>query len=108
MKNFYILRNGNHEKILYIFPKESFCYITGNENPKKLLKFQEVTFQAWKIKKIHPGNISYTSGNRSPPKTSYIFSKVNFLYVIGNGNPKKRLIFQEVTFQARKSLYFPP
>ena len=33
---FYTLANGNSEKISYIFPKESFSYISGNgtETPK--------------------------------------------------------------------------
>ena len=58
-------------KNFYIFSKESFSYILGNWNPKKIsyiflkaflifqetkrniLIFQEVTFQAQKMKKIH-------------------------------------------------------
>ena len=35
-------------------------------------------------------------------KNSYIFSKESCSYISGNGNPKKLLIFQEVTFCAQK------
>ena len=35
----------------YILSRESFSYISGNGNPKKLLIFQEVTFRAQKMKK---------------------------------------------------------
>ena len=38
-------------------------YISGNENPGKLLMFQEVTFQARKIKKTRSENTSYISKN---------------------------------------------
>ena len=54
---------------------------------------------------------SYTSGNRNPKKTFYIFSKESFSYISRNGNLEKIpyilgngtfLIFQEVTFRALK------
>ena len=35
----------------YILSRESFSYISGNGNPKKLVIFQEVTFRAQKMKK---------------------------------------------------------
>ena len=62
------------------------------------------TFSAH-ARKIHPEKISYASGNGSPEKISYIFSKESFSYISGNGNPKtetqkKFLIFQEVTCKA--------
>ena len=65
---------------------------------------------------IHPEKISYTSGNGSE-KISYIFSKKSFcnisgnknlgkiIYILANGTFlyfRKLLIFQEVTFRARK------
>ena len=36
-----------------------------------------------------PEKISYTSGNKNPEKTSYIFSKESFCYTPGNENPGK-------------------
>ena len=38
---------------------------------------------------VHPEKISYTSGNGSPEKTSYIFSKESFYYILGNRNLEK-------------------
>ena len=49
-------------------PKK-FLYISGNGNPKKLLIFQEVTFQSRKNKKICLVKLSYISGNGNPEKT---------------------------------------
>ena len=46
-------------------PKNSLylelCHSSGNENTKKLLIFQEVTFRAQKIKKNHSENFFYIS-----------------------------------------------
>ena len=55
---FYILRNENPEKISYIFSKESFSYISENENPlpplppkkKKIFIFQEELLKSQKPK----------------------------------------------------------
>ena len=48
------LSSSNIKKFfLKFFSKESLSYISGNGNPKKLLMFQEVTFQAQKIKLIN-------------------------------------------------------
>ena len=44
------LSASNIKKFL-IFQEMKFFQISGNGNPKKLLKFQEVIFQAQKIKK---------------------------------------------------------
>ena len=52
---------------------------------------RKITFQAQKTKKIHPEEISYTSGNGNPDKVSYIFSKENFSYISENRNPEKIL-----------------
>ena len=83
-------------------------YISGNENPQRFLIFQEVT-----EKKVHLEKMSYTSRNRSPQKTSYIFSKESLFYILGNGNHEKTpyisgketflccrklFIFEKVTF----------
>ena len=51
--------------------------------------------QARKVKKVLHEKIPYASGNGSPEKTSYIFSKESFSDISGNGNPKKFVIFQE-------------
>ena len=67
-------RNGN--------PKQA-SFISGNE-----------------IFSVHPEKISYTSGNKNSKKVSYIFSRENFSYISVKGNPKKLLIFQEVTCKA--------
>ena len=56
----YVSRNGNPEKIPYIFSnKKAFpifqemkpSYISGNEHPKKLHIFHEIAFGAQKKKK---------------------------------------------------------
>ena len=77
------------------------------------------TFQSKpkKYKIIHPEKISYTSGNGNPEKNSCVFSKESCSYVSGKGNPekcfyilgngtflyfRKLLMFQELTFRARK------
>ena len=36
------------------------------------------------------------------PKKFFIFQEKDFSYISGNGNPKKPLILQEITFRARK------
>ena len=45
--------------------------------------------------KILPEKSSYTSGNGTPKRTSYIFSKKSCSYISRNGNPKKLLICQQ-------------
>ena len=34
----------------------------------------------------------YISGNENSEKTSYIFSKESFSYILGNGNPEKNFL----------------
>ena len=51
----YILGNGSIKKFSYIFSKESFSYISGNRNPKKILYISGGTSKAPKTK------ISYIS-----------------------------------------------
>ena len=58
-------------ELSYIFSKESFSYISGNGNPKKLFVFGKWNFQSSKKKikkkkKIHPQKVS--SGNLSENK----------------------------------------
>ena len=50
----------------YIFSKEIFSYISGNETP-------HFSPQARKIKEIHHKKISYTLGNQNPKKISCAF-----------------------------------
>ena len=57
----------------YIFSKESFSYISGNEA-------KYFSAQAREIKKIHPEKNFYTSGNGNPERTPYIFGNGAFLY----------------------------
>ena len=71
-KSPYISRNGNLKKA---------SYISGNG-----------TIQST------PRKISYTSGNRSPEKISYIFTKERFSYISGNGNPENSLYFRKRNF----------
>ena len=89
------MSSSNIKKFL-MFQETELSFISGKGNPKKLLIFQEVTFQA--RKKIHPEKISYNSGNKKNKKISHILSKESCSYIFGNGNPKKLFIFQEVTF----------
>ena len=49
----------------HIFLKETCSYISGNRNPKKILIFQEVSFQAQKMKINHSEKKNYISGNRT-------------------------------------------
>ena len=62
------------------FGKWNFLIFQKTETPKKFLIFQET-------------ELFHKSENGNPEKISYIS---------GNGNPEKLLIFQEVTFWARK------
>ena len=79
-------RKIRSEKISYIFSKESFSYISGNE----ILHFSA---QALRIKKIHPDKISYASGNGDVKKTSYIFVKRKFFLYFGKREPRKNSLY---------------
>ena len=48
----YTSENGNSKKKSYIFSKESFSYISGNRNSKKLPIYQRVTCKASKSKTV--------------------------------------------------------
>ena len=67
-------------KLCLYFGKWNFLIFQKTETPKKFLIFQET-------------ELFHKSENGNPEKISYIS---------GNGNPEKLLIFQEVTFWARK------
>ena len=45
-------------KKFFIFEEAELSYILGNENPKKLLIFQEATFQARKTKRTDSSKVS--------------------------------------------------
>ena len=62
-KDFLIFRETETPKKFLIFQERELSYISGNGNPKRLLIFEEVTFQARKMKKTLPGKVSYISGN---------------------------------------------
>ena len=68
---------------------KNFFIIQEVEAPKKLLIFSQK-----KAFLIFPET-------ETPPKI-FVFQETELAYISGNGNPKKLLIFQEVTFQARK------
>ena len=74
----------------YIFSKESFSYIFSNET-------LHVSPQARKVKEIHPGKISHTSGNRNPEKISS---------VSGNENSKKASYISGGNLQSLKTKNF--
>ena len=50
MKLFYILGNGNPNKISYIFSKEKFPYISGNGNQEQIFYISGGTSKAPKTK----------------------------------------------------------
>ena len=101
-KNSLYLRKWNFlalilKKFLYFLKRKLFIYFW---------KWNPAFFSpSSKNKKIHPENISHTSGNGNLEKTYHIFSKENFSYISGNGNPKKFLIVQE-TETIKTFLYF--
>ena len=43
----------SQKKAFLMLQETKLSYISGNSNPKKLLIFQEVTFQAQKMKRTH-------------------------------------------------------
>ena len=86
------LCNSDIKKIYYIFSEENHTYISGDGT----LHFFS---HSSKNNKIHPEKI-YTSGDKTPKKISYIFSKGSFSYYLGKQTPEtetleKFLIFQE-------------
>ena len=84
------------KRIFFIFLKTEPCPRHKKIDPEKKLfyfwKLNPATFSApaQRVKKIHPEEISYTSGNKNPDKISYIFLKERFSYISENGNPEKQ------------------
>ena len=76
---------------------ESFSYISGNG--------PFLYFRKWNPEKnslyFRKRNI-FIFWETDTPKKILIFQETKLPYISGNGNSKKLLIFQEVTFRARK------
>ena len=68
-------------KIFLMFLKTELSYISGNGNPKKLLIFQEVNFQARKNKKNLPQK-SFLYFRKLKPKKNFLYflKRKLFLY----------------------------
>ena len=77
----------------------------SSSNIKKFLKFSYISgssFSSLGKKKIiiYSKKTSYTSGNRSSKKISYIFFTKRFSYISRNGNPEKKKLY----FRRQKTL----
>ena len=80
----------------------------SSSNIKKFLKFPYISGSSFsslgrKKKRIYSKKTSYTSGNGSSKKISYIFFTKRFSYISRNGNPEKKIIFQET--ESLKTFY---
>ena len=57
-------------------------------NPQKILYISgNGTFQ------FTPRKFPHTSGNWNTEKTFHLFSKGSFSYILGNGNPEKKILY---------------
>ena len=65
-------------ELSYIFSKESFSYISGSGNPKKLFVFRKWNFQSSKKKKKKNNNNNNNKKKKSTPKKflQEIFPKI--------------------------------
>ena len=100
------LSSSNTEKILIFSQKESFSYIFSKESfsyifSKKSFYISgngdlDFSAQARNIKKPTWRKFLILQGNKSPEKTSYIFSKESCSYIFGNGNLKKLFYFRKL------------
>ena len=61
-------------------PRKKLLIFQETETLKKLLIFQEMKENFFYFRKL------------KPRKNSYIFSKENFLYIFGNGNPESETL----------------
>ena len=82
---------GSNVKKFLIFQETELFYISGNRNPKKLLIFEELTFQAQEIKKIHPKKILIFQ-EMETKKKCIMFSQyfLIFSFISKNGNKEKK------------------
>ena len=116
LKNSLHLGIGNPEKILYIFSKENFSYISGNGTlqnfelqklkksaPRKFLILQE-TETPRKLLIFSQKKVVLIFRKMETPKRLFIFQETELSYISRNEAflINISLIFQEVTFQARK------
>ena len=116
LKNSLHLGIGNPEKILYIFSKENFSYISGNGTlqnfklqklkksaPRKFLTLQE-TETPRKLLIFSQKKVVLIFREMETPKKLFIFQETELSYISRNEAflINISLIFQEVTFQARK------
>ena len=68
-------------ELSYIFSKESFSYISGSGNPKKLFVFRKWNFQSSKKKKKKKKIIIIIKKKKNPPPKNFFrksFRKQNF------------------------------
>ena len=83
------ISSSNIIKFLHFLKRKLYLYLRKRKPPKKFLIFPSkkdcLIFQ-----------------KTDTPKKQFIFQEKELSYISGNANPKKCLIFQEVTFRARK------
>ena len=58
-------------ELSYIFSKESFSYISGSGNPKKLFVFGKCNFQSSKKKKKKNNNNNNKKKKKNPPPKNF-------------------------------------
>ena len=68
-------------KIKKFHPEKNFFYFRKWDFSALILKKL-----SYFLRKFQETELFYTSGNGSPPKISYIFSKESCSYILGNGN----------------------
>ena len=83
------ISSSNIIKFLHFLKRKLYLYLRKRKPPKKFLIFLSkkdcLIFQ-----------------KTDTPKKQFIFQEKELSYISGNANPKKSLIFQEVSFRARK------
>ena len=75
-----------------------FSYISGNGNPKKLLIFQEVTFQAQNIKNPSRENFLYFRIRKPQKNFLYFLKRTLFIYFRKRKPRKNSLFFRKRNF----------
>ena len=87
------ISSSNIKNFLHFLKRKLYLYLRKRKPPKKFLIFPSMKdcliFQ-----------------KTDTPKKQFIFQEKELSYISGNANPKKSLIFQEVTFRARKFFLF--
>ena len=102
------------KKNIYLAHLKKFLYFRDMELSRSSIKKFLILSRKKSFHIFQETELSYISGNTNPEETSYIFSKESCSYISGNRNPEKffifqetkisyiSLIFQDVTFRARK------